>query len=149
MSRMTPRARLEQRLIAEGKLPARDAAPAPLKGKDKLFALGRLKTGEKNKTEQRYEDEVLRPGMLVGDVLWYRFEGIKLRLADNTFLTVDFAVLPADGVLTMVDVKGGQVVIQDDARVKMKVGAELYPFRFQYAYPAKSGGGWTVEEIGR
>lgn len=147
MSRMTTRARLEARLIAEGKLLPRDAAPAPLKGKDRLFALGRLKTGEKNKTEQRYEDEVLRPHMIVGKVLWYRFEGIKLRLADNTFLTIDYAVLPDNGVLTLVDVKGGQAVIQDDARVKMKVGADLYPFRFQFAYP--DGGGWTHEDVGR
>lgn len=148
MSRMTPRARLEARLIAEGKLLPRDAAPATLKGKDRLFALGRLKTGEKNKTEQRYEDEVLRPGSMIGDILWFRFEGIKLRIADNTFLTVDYAVLPLDGILTMVDVKGGQAVIQDDARVKMKVAAEAYPFRFQFAYPAKSGGGWTIEGVG-
>lgn len=147
MARVTPRARLEARLIAEGKLLPRDPNPAPLKGKDRLFALGRLKTGEKNKTEQRYEDQVLRPDMMVGKVLWYRFEGIKLRLADNTFLTVDYAVLPADGILTMVDVKGGQAVIQDDARVKMKVAAEAYPFRFQFAYP--DGGGWTHEDVGR
>lgn len=148
MSRMTPRARLEQRLIAEGKLAPRDTnPPAPLKGKGALFALGRLKTGEKNKTEQRYEDEVLRPGMMVGDILWYRFEGVKLRIADNTFLTVDYAVLPADGILTMIDVKGGPAVIQDDARVKMKVAAEAYPFRFQFAYP--DGGGWTHEDVGR
>ncbi|WP_341896486.1 hypothetical protein [Sphingobium sp. YR657] len=148
MSRITPRARLEAKLIAEGKLPPRDAnPPAPLKGKDALFALGRLKTGERNKTEQRYEDQVLRVGIMTGAVLWYRFEGVKLRIADNTFLTVDYAVLPADGILTMIDVKGGQAVIQDDARVKMKVAAEAYPFRFQFAYP--DGGGWTHEDVGR
>lgn len=147
MSRMTPRARLEARLIAEGKLLPRDAAPAPIKGKDRLFALGRLKTGEKNKTEQRYEDEVLRVGIMTGGVLWYRFEGVKLRIADSTFLTVDYAVLPTDGILTMVDVKGGHAVIQDDARVKMKVAAEAYPFRFQFAYP--ESGGWTHEDVGR
>ena len=90
------------------------------------LALKALKTGEKNKTEQRYEDEVLRPHMIVGKVLWYRFEGIKLRLADNTFLTIDYAVLPDNGVLTLVDVKGGQAVIQDDARVKWKVVKEKF-----------------------
>lgn len=148
MSRMTPRAKLEARLIAEGKLAPRDTKPsAPRKGKDALFALGRLKTGEKNKTEQRYEDQVLRVGVMTGAVLWYRFEGVKLRIADNTFLTVDYAVLPADGILTMIDVKGGPAVIQDDARVKMKVAAEAYPFRFQFAYP--EGGGWTHEDVGR
>ena len=147
MSRMTPRARLEQRLIAEGKLAPRDTnPPAPLKGKDRLFALGRLKTGEKNKSEQRFEDEILRPGMMAGDILWYRFEGIKLRLADNTFLTVDFAVMGANFIITMIDVKGSEAVIQDDARVKMKVAAEAYPFRFQFAFPGKAG--WTYEDVG-
>lgn len=148
MSRMTPRAKLEARLIAEGKLPARDAnPPAPRKGKDALYALGRLKTGERNKTEQRFEDEILRPGMLAGDILWYRFEGIKLRLADNTFLTVDFAVMGANSILTMIDVKGGEAVIQEDARVKMKVAADAYPFRFQFAFPGRAG--WTYEDVGR
>jgi hypothetical protein len=139
------RARLEARLIAEGKLPPK-TQPAPSRGKERLYALGRLKVGEKNQTEQRYEDEVLKPGLIAGEILWYRFEGIKLRLADNTFLTVDYAVLPADGVLTMVDVKGAAAIVQEDARVKMRVAADSYPFAFRLAFPAK-GGGWTVKEV--
>ena len=145
MTRKTMRARLEARLIAEGKLPPK-AAPSSAAGKDRLYALGRMKVGEKNRTEQRFEDEHLRPLMLAGEIAWYRFEGIKLRLADNTFLTVDYAVLPANGVLTMIDVKGGEAVVQEDARVKMRVAADQYPFLFQYAFPAK-GGGWTIKDI--
>lgn len=140
------RAVLEQKLRASGQLPPVEHA-SPKKGQDRLYALGRLKTGEKNATEQRYEDEVLKPGMIVGDILWYRFEGVKLRLADNTFLTVDFAVLPASGVLTMVDVKGARAIVQEDARVKMRVAADQYPFLFQLAFP-KGGGGWTIEAVG-
>lgn len=138
---------LLEKLVKEGRIPAQKP-PAPLSadGKDRLYALGRLKVGEKNQSEQRYEDEVLKPGMLVGDIRWYRFEGIKLRLADNTFLTVDYAVLPADGVLTMVDVKGAKAIVQEDARVKMRVAADSYPFRFEMAFPNK-GGGWTVEVV--
>jgi hypothetical protein len=139
------RSRLAARLIAEGKIPA-PAQPKPQKGKERLYALGRLKTGEKNGTEQRYEDEVLKPGMIAGEILWYRFEGIKLRLADNTFLTVDYAVLPADGVLTMVDVKGAAAIVQEDARVKMRIAADTYPFAFQMAFPNK-GGGWTIKAV--
>lgn len=145
MTRKSMRARLQARLVAEGRIPP-EALPKPKHGKERLYALGRLKVGEKNSTEQRYEDEVLKPGMIAGEILWYRFEGIKLRLADNTFLTVDFAVLPASGVLTMVDVKGAAAIVEEDARVKMRVAAEAYPFAFQLAFPVK-GGGWTIKDI--
>ena len=100
-----------------------------------------------NKTEAAYEANVLRPAQIAGEILWYKFEGVKLRLADNTFLTVDFPVMLADGTLEMHDVKGGKAVFTDDARVKMKVAADLYPFTFKAVYPRakKHGGGWDVE----
>ena len=139
------RSMLEARLREQGHLPPKEY-PRPTTGKERLYALGHLKTGEMNLTEQRYEDEVLTPGMIVGDVLWYAFEGIKLRLADNTFLTVDFAVLPRSGRLTMVDVKGAAAIVQEDARVKMRVAADRYPFAFQLAFPEK-GGGWTIKDV--
>lgn len=106
-------------------------------------ALGRLKTGEMNKTEQAYANylEGLKWG---GDILWYRFEGIKLRLADNTFLTVDFAVLPKSGELEMHEVKGG--LIMDDAMAKLKIAADQYPFTFKLVRRAK-GGGWDIETV--
>jgi len=115
----------------------------------RLQALGRLKTGTMNATEARYEADVLKPMLHAGQILWYRFEGIKLRLADNTFLTVDFPVMGADGQLRMIDVKGGLAVISDDARVKMKVAADQYPFAFSMVYPRKKklGGGWEVIEL--
>lgn len=111
----------------------------------KFRALGRLKTGQRNKTEQAYEDH-LEQLRMVGDVLWYRFEGIKLRLADNTFYTPDFAVLAGDGYMEFHEVKGFWT---DDARVKIKIAAEQYPFRFiAFKAVAKSrGGGWAREEF--
>ena len=115
---------------------------------NRMYALGRLKTGEKNKTESAYED-VLRMRQHAGEILWYRFEGIKLRLADKTFLTVDFALMRADGMLEMHDCKGSKAIFMDDARVKMKVAAQEFPFVFKVAYPRpkKEGGGWIVEEV--
>jgi len=112
-------------------------------------ALGRLKVGAQNKTEAAYEATVLRPAMNAGEIAWYRFEGLKFRLADNTFLTVDYAVMMADGLLEMHDVKGSPHIFTDDARVKMKVAADQYPFIFKVAYPLpkRDGGGWKVEEI--
>lgn len=109
----------------------------------KHFALGRLKTGEMNKTEAAY-DAHLWQLRAVGEILWHKFEGVKLRLADNTFYTADFAVLPADCTLEIHEVKG---FWQDDARVKIKVAASLYPFRFKaFKQRAKKhGGGWEAE----
>ncbi len=108
-------------------------------------ALGRLKTGAMNKTEAAYERD-LRDAVMLGDVLWYRFEGVKLRLADNTFYSPDFAVMVAYGQLEMHEVKGFWT---DDARVKIKVAADQYPFRFVAvkALAKKAGGGWQMEEF--
>ncbi len=106
-------------------------------------AAGRLKTGERNKSEAAYESYLT--GMLyLGEVMWFRFEGVKLRLADNTFYTPDFAVMRADGQLEMHEVKG---FWEDDARVKIKVAAEQYPFRFIAVKPLakKHGGGYERE----
>ena len=113
-----------------------------------MQALGRLKTGEMNKTEARYAEH-LAARQAAGDIKWFKFEAIKLRLADSTFLTVDFAVLRADDVLEMVDVKGAKALFLDDARVKMKVAAETYPFVFKVAYPRSkaAGGGWDEDEV--
>lgn len=107
----------------------------------RVQALGRMKAGKMNKTEQAYAQrlEVLRRS---GEVAWYKFEGIKLRLADNTFYSPDFFVMLADGTLEVHEVKGHWT---DDARVKIKVAAELYPFRFIAIKAA--GGNWQTEEF--
>ncbi len=107
-----------------------------------MYALGRLKAGTMNKTETAYAAH-LDALQFAGHVLWYKFEGIKLRLADSTFLTVDFAVMRADGVLEMHEVKG---FMQDDANAKLKVAAAMYPMVFKLVRKAK-GGEWDVTEI--
>ncbi|ORF05850.1 DUF1064 domain-containing protein [Snodgrassella alvi] len=111
-----------------------------------FYALGRLPTGQKNKTEQAYELEVLKPAMQDGSVSWYRFEGVKLRLADNTFYTPDYCVMRSDGTMEMHEVKG---FWQDDARVKIKVAADMYPLKFIAVkrQAKKNGGGWSTEEF--
>lgn len=51
-----------------------------------FYAQGRLKTGQMNSGEKRYAEHLEREKH-AGRVLWWKFEGIKLRLADNTFYT--------------------------------------------------------------
>jgi hypothetical protein len=106
------------------------------------LALGRLPAGQMNKTEAAY-DAHLRARQHDGDVLWHKFEGIKLRLANNTFLTVDFPVLTKSLVLEMHEVKG---FMQDDANVKLKVAASIYPFVFKLVRKGKAGI-WDIREV--
>ncbi|TGV05787.1 DUF1064 domain-containing protein [Alcaligenaceae bacterium 429] len=110
-----------------------------------MYALGRLKVGQMNKTEAAY-GQYLEALRVAGEVAWFKFEGVKLRLGDNTFYTPDFAVMRTDGVMELHEVKG---FWQDDARVKIKVAADLYPFRFIAikAKTKKEGGGWALEEF--
>lgn len=110
---------------------------------DGIRALGRLKTGSLNKTEQAYADHLARQ-QAAGLIAWHKFEGVKLRLADNTFYTPDFAVMLANGQIECHEVKG---FWQDDARAKIKIAADLYPFRFiaVKVRAKKDGGGWEVE----
>lgn len=114
-------------------------------GHKAFYAQGRLKPGQMNKSEAKYAEH-LDALKIAGKVIWYRFEGLKLRLADNTFYTPDFAVITADLVLECHEVKG---FWQDDARAKIKIAAEMYPFRFKAfkAEAKKRGGGYAEEDF--
>lgn len=97
------------------------------------------KAGEMNKTEAAYAAylEMQKKTGLIAD---YRFEAVKLRLADKTFYTPDFVVLAPDGVLEMHEVKG---FWEEDARVKIKVAAAQFPFKFVAVKKAKNH--WDIE----
>lgn len=112
---------------------------------NKAFALGRLKTGQMNATEEAY-DLVLDARKHHGEIAWYKFEGVKLRLADNTFYTPDFAVMLSTGEMQMHEVKGHWM---DDARAKIKIAADMYPFQFIAVKKRakKDGGGFSEEHF--
>ena len=112
----------------------------PVRGK------GRRKPGEMNETEKRYAQSLdLR--VHAGEILWWMYEGMTFRLAKRTTYTPDFNVMLPDGEIECHEVKGFWI---DDARVKIKVAAEKFPFVFK-AYkvrPKKDGGGFEEEVIG-
>jgi hypothetical protein len=108
-------------------------------------ALGRLPAGKANKTEAAYGD-FLELRKRAGEVLWFKFEGMKFKLADNTFYTPDYSVLLADGTMEMHEIKG---FMTDDANVKIKVAADLYPFAFCIVRKGKTPTSWTVTPVGR
>lgn len=115
---------------------------------DRPTARGRHKPGVMNKTEAAYADQ-LETMRQCGEILAWAYEPLKFRLADSTFYTPDFFVLYADLSIEMHEVKGHW---EDDARVKIKVAAELHWwFRFVAVkpLPKKRGGGWDREVIGK
>jgi hypothetical protein len=107
----------------------------------RILALGRMKKGEMNKTEAAYAG-YLEAQKIAGKLVWYEFEPITLRLANRTSYTPDFLVLRDDGVLECHEVKG---FWRDDAKVKTKIAAEKFPFRFVVIRKVK--GGWDFEEF--
>jgi hypothetical protein len=111
--------------------------------------------GERNKLEASYEAhlELLKRA---GEIDDYKFEGVKLRLADNTFFTPDFIVFTKDGFVELHDTKGtttktlkkGKVKApwcEEDAKLKMKVIAEAWPFKMLMVF--KTSEGWQTQSI--
>lgn len=97
-----------------------------------------------NKLEASYAQylELMRHA---GSVQWYAFEAIKLRLADNTYYTPDFAVIGGmGGRLFFHEVKG---FWREDARVKIKVAAEMFPHFGFLAVTREKGGAWKTENF--
>jgi hypothetical protein len=100
-----------------------------------IAASGSVRQVEMNKTEARYAQH-LEGRRIAGEVEWYAFEALKLRLADRTFYTPDFAVMLSTGAMECHEVKGGHW--EDDARVKIKVAARMFPMRF-FAFQRRKG----------
>lgn len=107
------------------------------------LATGYSKPSKMNKLEMDYAAH-LQYMVYEGAVRWWAFEAIKLRLADETFYEPDFLVLPTEGPIEVHETKG---FWRDDARVKIKVAAEMFPFRFigVTKKDRKEGGGWRYE----
>jgi hypothetical protein len=117
-----------------------------MKKQNNSFALGRMKRGVMNKTETEYAALLEAHRRDGGWVEQYWFEGIKLCLPGGVFYTPDFLVLCVSGFLECHEVKGFWT---DDARVKIKVAAATFPFKFIAVkkLPKKNGGGWGIEDF--
>ena len=106
---------------------------------------GRLPPGEMNKLETAYSTH-LEYRRMQGEVLWWKFEGITLKLAKDTRITPDFAVMLADGSIELHEAKGHW---EDDALVKIKVAAVMFPLAFIAVSRGSSadGGGWNFRRF--
>lgn len=122
-------------------------APKKLDGVKRWQALGRLKVGELNKTEQEFAD-LLDDWKHAGTVLWWKAHPFNIKLANNTFYRVDFLALMSDGMLTMYEVKGGYT--SQSGQTKIKLASEALPvIRIVKASKRtkKDGGGFKLEEF--
>jgi hypothetical protein len=94
-----------------------------------------------NKTEAEFA-ALLETFRLAGEFERWDFEPEKLRLADRTFYTPDFRAIKPNGEIVFYEVKG---FMRDDAAVKIKVAADIHPYRFILVKKIK--GGWSYNEV--
>jgi hypothetical protein len=80
--------------------------------------------GKMNGLEKRYAAH-LELRRTVGEIRHWAFEPLKLKLASATFYNVDFLVVLNDGTVELHETKGHW---EDDARVKIKVAAKMFPW---------------------
>jgi hypothetical protein len=106
-----------------------------------LVAKGSPEPPRMNKTESAYSN-LLEARKRAGEIAWYRFEGVTLKLAHDTRYTPDFAVMLSDGTMEMHETKG---FMRDDANVKLNIAAEMFPFRFFLI--RKEKGEWDIRQI--
>lgn len=92
-----------------------------------------------NKLERAYADLLDASP----EVASWKYESIKLRMADLTWLTPDFFVVYTNNVREFHETKG---FWEEDARVKIKAVAALYPFTF-VAVKREKGGVWMYERF--
>lgn len=116
-----------------------------------VYAKARMKTtpGQMNKTEAR-RARALEAEVSADWLVAWLWSPMKLRLAENTFLTLDFLLIRPDGGVELEDVKGRKgdsYYTTEDARIKIKVAARMYPwFRFFTVWEDRNGI-WRREEI--
>lgn len=117
----------------------------------------RHENGVMNKTEAAYA-MVLEGKLKAGEIAGWWYELITLKLAFKCSLQPDFMVMHNDGSIELHEVKGGKngtnnawtYWAEEDAKIKLKVAAEMQPFPLFVVYPARGGvkNGWITERVG-
>lgn len=94
-----------------------------------------------NKTEQAFSD-YLRGELFVLQEMFT--QAITLKLGNGVRYTVDF-VTRSGGHFEAFEVKGGHM--RDDACVKLKVAASLYPWIKFHLVTRRKDGGWQIDRV--
>jgi hypothetical protein len=96
-----------------------------------------------NGLEERYASTVLHPMRMAGELVDWKFEAMGFRLGEKCFFYPDFWVVYPDR-FEIHECKGRW---EDDALVKMRVAAELYPWLKWKAFSYRKTTGWTEREF--
>lgn len=102
----------------------------------------RSSANKMNKLEAAY-DQHLDLQKAAGEILWHRFQPMRLRLATGAYYKPDFGVQRPTGPFELHETKG---FWREAARVRIKVAAELFPF-FRFIAIKRDGGNWVREEF--
>jgi hypothetical protein len=106
----------------------------------------RRKGQRMNKTEERYAQHLLI-AQRVGSVVWWGFEAVTLRLADQTRYTPDFAVLvPTENGFVRCEAHETKGFMREAARVRIRVAAAQYPW-ISFVVVRLVKGVWTYEPV--
>lgn len=122
-------------------------------GRGKRKEPGTMNSGEKAYAAHLFVLQSAR------EIEWYGFEKVTFKLADDTRYTPDFMVMLADGTIEFHEVKGGKKKkingvdtgertfwCEEDAKLKIKIAAEMFPFRFSIVFPI-GGGKWGRKDF--
>lgn len=86
---------------------------------------------------------ILAAQLHAGEIADYEFEAVKFRLAKATWYTPDFMVVYVDRI-EFHEIKGGHY--HDDARVKWKAAADLFPwFVWRWISKKRKRDAWRYE----
>lgn len=96
-----------------------------------------------NKTEGEHA-MMLEAMKRAGQILDYRYEAMSLRLAENTHYIPDFFVVYPDH-FEIHEIKGP--FVRDDARAKVKIAADKFPWWAFKIYQKKKDRAWYLEEL--
>ena len=119
-----------------------DRPPGPVQsGSGDTFVLEARKTTDEdrlNKTEAAF-----LAYLRASHVEHLAIQAITLKLADDCRYTVDFTGI-REGRLMAWEVKG---FFRDDAKVKIRVAARMFPWILFVLVRKQKGGGWTLKEV--
>jgi hypothetical protein len=125
-------------------LPVSETSPQVERGRE---LGGRLRhiSGEFNGLEKRYA-AFLEQRRICGEILTWKFEAIKLKLAKATFYNPDFLLVMPDRLIELHETKAW---MEDDAAVKIKVAAAMFPeFKIVLVKWNKNTKDWEYKNYG-
>lgn len=99
--------------------------------------------GEMNGIEKAYAAH-LESRRVCGEIIGWRFEAVKLKLARATFFNPDFLIIRLEYRLELHETKGHW---EDDAILKFKMASEMYPeFRFVAVRRLRKPTRWSFKD---